>query len=404
MGMFRNLMMRRRRNVIPGFVGGWKAYGRSNSEDPATREILPDYSGNGRDIRLYNFDFTENSGYSGGGLVSDGVDDYGQCIKGFALPDDYTVVAIRKYIGEWKNTDGALLVAKRGAFDFEGQTATIYCSSYRHGVYFSYSILPALFSYQNKTSYNGQAITPGDSIDDSSVPLIIFGKVNYVQAVLYDLRIYDHSLTDEELQLVKDDMMRNYEKNAKPLEGITYVADWDAKGRSNDEDADVRDKWIDKTTGKVINLNNFAYAGMSGWNGYKYDFSNWRVPNFNPITNFIQGNTLTVRSVMYNKINASMIANFPIENFRIRVKGLTAGIAAGEIDYIKVYFDYSGGKIELTEDGDYNINLLPNKDSGYFQIYVVNLDADDWTNLTTPVTVEQLPLYPGALVGDGIMV
>lgn len=99
-----------------------------------------------------------------------------------------------------------------------------------------------------------------------------------------------------------------------------------------------------------------------------------------------------------------MIANFPIENFRIRVKGLTAGIAAGEIDYIKVYFDYSGGKIELTEDGDYNINLLPNKDSGYFQIYVVNLDADDWTNLTTPVTVEQLPLYPGALVGDGIMV
>lgn len=70
------------------------------------------------------------------------------------------------------------------------------------------------------------------------------------QAVLYDLRIYDHSLTSEELQIVKDDMMRNYEKNAKPLDGVTYVADWDAKGRSNDEDADVRSTATAGSSGK----------------------------------------------------------------------------------------------------------------------------------------------------------
>ena len=53
------------RKYVPGFVGGWKAYGRSNTEDASTREILPDYSGNGRDIRLYNFAFEGMSGYGG---------------------------------------------------------------------------------------------------------------------------------------------------------------------------------------------------------------------------------------------------------------------------------------------------------------------------------------------------
>ena len=55
------------RKYVPGFVGGWKAYGRSNAEDPAKREILPDYSGNGRDIKLHNFAFAGMSGYGGYG-------------------------------------------------------------------------------------------------------------------------------------------------------------------------------------------------------------------------------------------------------------------------------------------------------------------------------------------------
>lgn len=343
MSTFRNLLSKT--SSVPGFVGGWKSYGRSNSEDASTRDILPDYSGNGRDIKLYNFAFSGMSGWGGyeknwdewldvyignnghnyqennvlhileisgwantitdvvsgetvklklrvsglsegitnnevqniqlyfnvsaagstlfiredgdydvnltapegatqfyilakytetltgwtplttpitieqlptypGGLVSDGVDDYGQCIKGFSLPDDYTVVAVRKYIGEWKKLNGAQLVRKRSsdkeAFTFEGQTQTISCSSYGKGLYFPVSILPALFSYQNKTSYNGYAMTPGDLIDDSSVPFIIFGITNYAKAVLYDLRIYDHSLTDSELLQVKSEMLEEY--------------------------------------------------------------------------------------------------------------------------------------------------------------------------------------------------
>ena len=48
---------------------------------------------------------------------------------------------------------------------------------------------------------------------------------------------------------------------------MTYVADWDAKGRSNDEEESMRSQWIDKVNGKIINLSNYAFAGMSGWGG-----------------------------------------------------------------------------------------------------------------------------------------
>ncbi len=325
------------RKYVPGFVGGWKAYGRSNAEDPATREILPDYSGNGRDIRLYNFSFSGMSGYGGysqenykfflndntnftienlgtkitinknsgsidsrgmplykdissgwnlgvinrvragdyglviwktkrqgaeakvlcevapgqtgtfvneqadidagftiimagplisvpeavpfsldflplypGALVSDGIDDHGQCVKDFALPDDYTVVAIRKKI----RTDNAPLVGKvvnsaNGAFLFEFSAGTVY--SYGSPANVSY---PALFSYQTKSSYNGVDIIAGTQPDSEDAKLTLFKRVAFdmcMSAALYDLRIYDHTLTTEELQTVKDEMMADYE-------------------------------------------------------------------------------------------------------------------------------------------------------------------------------------------------
>lgn len=332
------------RKYVPGFVGGWKAYGRSNSEDPATREILPDYSGNGRDIRLYNFGFAGMSGYGGyaqenysfvanlsgiysvqsvgakvvvnkktsssisalskvlnknisagwnlgvgnkikagdygvviwktksggaeaeilcelapgdtgtfvneqtdieagviyimagpqiavpagqsfsfeflpdypGALVSDGVDDYGQCIKGFALPDDYTVVAIRKILNE-KEIDSSFASkssgVNRGAFLLENGNSNTY--SYGQ-VTSNLNPFPPLFIYQTKTSYCGKTITPGTITDTEDDILCLFRKrVNessaYYKCALYDLRIYDHSLTAEELAAVKDEMMADYE-------------------------------------------------------------------------------------------------------------------------------------------------------------------------------------------------
>ena len=388
------------RAYVPGLVGAWNAYGRSNSD--ADRDVLYDYSGNGRDIKLYNFDFTESSGYSEGGLVSDGVDDYGQCVKGFALPDDYTVVAVRRYI-EKNTNDGALVAKSRavnmGSFLLEQVNGSIY--SYGNANNIGYNNYPPLFVYQTKTSYCGMSITPGTDSDSEDDILTLFikrpdAKNTPYKAVLYDLRIYDHSLTAEELQIVKDEMMQDYEKNAKPLEGITYVADWDAKGRSNDEDADVRDKWIDKATGKVLDLHNYAFAAGSGWNGYAQNWNDYLSTNSRYITRtsakieVIEDYTIPVSVI--NIVDVTDIGSYSVK---------VSGMKSGDNIYYYHYPSPESTKrttLHITEDGTYDLPAT------YTPTGTVtdNPQVGFWGNVSEGVTIEQLPLYPGALVSDGV--
>lgn len=390
------------RKYVPGFVGGWKGYGRSNAEDPATREILPDYSGNGRDIKLYNFDFTESSGYSGGGLVSDGIDDYGQCIKGFSLPDDYTVVAIRRVI----EGHAAALASKgstRGAFLFE------VLNNNKSGVVWSYgqtnslTNAPDLLSYQSKASYNGQKILYGtaeDSIDDA---FTIFGysAANHMSAVLYDLRIYDHSLSAEELHLVRDEMMSDYEKaTGGGIADIHYVADWDGKGRSNDEDEPMRSTWTDRATGKVIDLHNYAYAGMSGWGGYGIDCSKVVV---NGPQDMVEGNVLQFNAIRNSANFLYPVSGMASVSVRIRVSGISRAVSEGVAFYLQIYFSSSDAPLlRITNDGVHEVDLPVTEGAQWMYLYVAPaVSAPDWLPID-PVTVEILPSYPGALVSDGI--
>ena len=326
-----------------------------------------------------------------GGLVSDGIDDYGECVKQFVLTD-FTVVAVRNY-ADFTQAVNSTLVAKttennaNGAFLFE-DGHNMDCFSFGHRI--SNSDSPALFSYLTKTSFNGRDGTPGTIADIDSALLHLFSRgglnIPKKQAVLYELRIYDHSLTQEELLLVKDDMMKNYEKNVKPLEGITYVADWDAKGRSNDEDADVRDKWIDKATGKVIDLHNFGYAGLSGWNGYAENFLNWELDNQIEVTS----NSFTVPVSFGNHPVIYKTGGNSTSAMRIKVSGLTKG---------KIIYLYNDSELSFTieQNGVYD---LPESVSAPES--TVKASRFQFIDNSPNVTVEQLPLYPGALVSDGV--
>lgn len=343
-----------------------------------------------------------------GGLVSDGVDDYGQCIKGFSLPDDYTVVALRKILINKGNT---CLVAKskqsgRGAFIMEYSNTL----NYSYGARTDVDNIPALFSYQTKGFYNGIPLTIGEASDNDTDILTLFklraASSGYASVVLYDLRIYDHSLTDEELQLVKDDMMRNYEKNAKPLEGITYVADWDAKGRSNEEDEPMRSQWVDKKTGKVIGLHNFGYTGMSGWNGYEKNWDEWLdVYIANNGHNYQENNVLHILEISGWANTITDVVSGETVKFKLRVSGLSEGITNNEVQNIQLYFNVSTdvSTLYIREDGDYDVNLTAPEGATKFYILAKSTETlTGWIPLTTPITIEQLPLYPGALVGDGI--
>ena len=516
------------RSYIPGFVGGWKAYGRSNDEDASTRDILPDYSGNGRDIKLYNFAFAGMSGYGGypydfknftlgsitssfntvsssmltanavnngvtfflpktyipngvfkarvkitglesaiaenlvrrlhfysnnaletvidvttdgihdieytlpaeathfwifiesfdanfhqlttpvvieelpdypGALVSDGVDDYGQCIKDFALPDDYTVVAIRK-IPEVGNPGLASKGKTMGAFLFEAGEGGVIAWSYGASTSNSTNT-PALFSYQSKNSYNGTHIESGTATDNEDDKLYVFSQIGGSSSgyILYDLRIYDHSLTAEELQTVKDEMMTDYENaTGGGIADITYVADWDAKGRSNDEEETVRSQWIDKVNGRVINLNNYSFSEMSGWGGYAMNWADGWSPDYFNIIQY----TLTSSKGVFSDLD-----DVPANQITL-LKNANANIPAGTIIRLSITGLLDGERLAVTDNtnpdvsysktGNGILEFTPENTLVYVRMTVIGLQSK--ANRT--ISIEQLPLYPGALVNDGV--
>ena len=84
------------KHVMPNIYYDVKKQGLTN-DTPDEDWYLKDFSGNGRDMTLYNYARTPESGINEeGGLQSDGVDDYGQFVGDLGLKD-YTVVIDRAY-------------------------------------------------------------------------------------------------------------------------------------------------------------------------------------------------------------------------------------------------------------------------------------------------------------------
>lgn len=339
-----------------------------------------------------------------GALVSDGADDYGRCIKDFALPDDYTVVALRKIINS--NNQGFVSTGStQGAFIYEPTADNSGTNAWSYGKATYIHGMPALFSYQTKTSYNGQSISFGSSEDTEDDQLVLFthNHGGYNEAALYDLRIYDHSLTSEELQTVQDEMMSDYEKfTGGGIDGVTYVADWDAKGRSNDEEETMRSQWTDKVNGKVINLSNFSFSEMSGWGGFRFDWSGWASDiNSNGGEVIREKNKVTVKNFgskpTYTILNRSGNAlNGVLPSFCFRVTGLKHGASL-------LFYGHpaTGDNFFLTgniqTDGIYSIPEDLSNPS-YYAFTADGYSANEAANLV----IEQLPVYPGALVSDGV--
>ena len=327
-----------------------------------------------------------------GALVSDGIDDYGQCIKDFALPDDYTVVAIRKRLGGNSVLVGKSRDSLNGAFLFE-----LNGTSYSYGTSTHGNSVPALFSYQMKASNNGKEINVGTGTDTEEDKLTLFTMrpttLERSSYALYDVRIYDHSLTAEELQTVKDQMLSDFENaTGGGITDITYVADWDGKGRSNDEDEPMRSQWTDKATGKVINLSNYAYSQMSGWGGYQFDWSAWASDIANNGGTVIRTQT-SIRMTNTGTQPSWTIAYTSrfdsINSFRIRVSGLKPGKL--------LHFAGKTRLLSISKDGIYTIPADASAPANYsFQ------PGGYSENENTDLLIEQLPLYPGALVSDGV--
>lgn len=182
------------------------------------------------------------------------------------------------------------------------------------------------------------------------------------------------------------------------IEGI--VARYSASGITNEQMA-ANPVWVDKTgNGHDLQLKNFSWKGMSGVGGYVQDFNYFK-------------NNVTVDKIRIDEQGSNFI----------KVTILTTGI--GNAIYIpKIIYQFNKSyfiKIssEGYDEGDMalsfyapststattvTVSLNPNgvteipaiKEDDFLAVYI------NVSGKVGSFTVEQLPLYPGALVFDGV--
>lgn len=179
------------------------------------------------------------------------------------------------------------------------------------------------------------------------------------------------------------------------IEGI--VARYSALGLTNEQMA-ANPVWVDKTgNGHDIQLKNFSWKGMSGVGGYEMNFNLWRnnvssIPDISMSTTTTSVSVSVGNSTYNNNLIYIHISNWDInKNHWFKV---TSTYEDGDLAFI-FYNDSNTKKIGLPANGYVNILAYPEFKGSYMYISTIS-------NKQGSFTIEQLPLYPGALVFDGV--
>lgn len=182
------------------------------------------------------------------------------------------------------------------------------------------------------------------------------------------------------------------------IEGI--VARYSALGLTNEQMAE-NPVWKDLTgNGHDLQMKNFAWKGMSGVGGYteNYDSNRWYKVASGIDTTWTY-KSFNVKSIKDNNSaqlfyqSLSSDTGFRVLSCTIKVSGLTDGQG---IEYVS-----NGTRptviMRIENDGIYH---LPSFDFGaknaYYGFRFLKLQE------SCNITIEQLPLYPGFILGDGV--
>lgn len=179
------------------------------------------------------------------------------------------------------------------------------------------------------------------------------------------------------------------------IEGI--VARYSALGLTNEQMA-ANPVWVDKTgNGHDIQLKNFSWKGMSGVGGYEMNFNLWRnnvpsIPDISMSTTTTSVSVSVGNSTYNNNLIYIHISNWDInKNHWLKV---TSTYEDGDLAF--VFYNNSNTKeIGLPANGYVNILAYPEFKGSFMYISTIS-------NKQGSFTIEQLPLYPGALVFDGV--
>lgn len=175
------------------------------------------------------------------------------------------------------------------------------------------------------------------------------------------------------------------------------IARYSALGLTNEQMA-ANPVWVDKTgNGYDLQLKNFSWKGMSGVGGYEMNFNSWRnnvlgIPDISMSTTTTSVSVSVGNSTYNNNLIYIHISNWDInKNHWLKV---TSTYEDGDLAFL-FYNDKNTKKIGLPANGYVNILAYPEFKGSYMYISTTS-------NKQGSFTIEQLPLYPGALVFDGV--
>ena len=172
------------------------------------------------------------------------------------------------------------------------------------------------------------------------------------------------------------------------------VTRWYFGGLTNEMMAAMDDPRIEDADhkGRFLSFKNFAWKGMSGVNGYKFDFllNEWATSNDQISEKY------SYKIVINNKQNSVQLIN---NSGHIKITLKITGIEINKS--IFRVCDNAGmeHKQDYTKDGIYEIDYTANEGANKIYFYVVGGNTGQLEN---PITIEQLPLYPGFILGDGV--
>ena len=187
------------------------------------------------------------------------------------------------------------------------------------------------------------------------------------------------------------------------IEGI--VARYSASGLTNEQMA-ANPVWVDKTgNGYDLQLKNFSWGGMSGVGGYVDNWNSsadWAINSYwvNSHTDhklqFITASSV-VQAISNNIYNAENV----YKNI-LNVNGLTEAVNKGSVKSLRIIAtDPITSKAIKTfsfeTDGVIQISFDDVLQDYYVDYFLYGSDTKD-----IDITIEQLPLYPGFILGDGV--
>lgn len=183
------------------------------------------------------------------------------------------------------------------------------------------------------------------------------------------------------------------------IEGV--VARYSASGLTN-EQMSANPVWVNKTgNGRDLQLKNFSWKRMSGVGGYVQDFNDFRN---NATVDKVRIDEQSSNSIKVTLLTSGMghVIYIPKNIYQFNksyfIKISSEGYNEGDL-FLSFYAPSTSTattvKVPLNPNGITEIPAI--KEDDFLAVYLFNAAGK-----VGSVTIEQLPLYPGALVFDGV--